>query len=156
MVSPKMIQMIYLLILSAIFNVEVQYKYDKLLYLIAEKESRFQCQVVDPYNITYGKYQVTPHLISTFGYKQPMSCEQQDEMMHKLLKYYEQLLNLKKYEFKYYRGVLLHRTNLLVAMHFAPYGTIRYLETGVDFGNGLVSVSQLLKRYENTNFYDLQ
>jgi hypothetical protein len=156
MVSPKMIQMIYILILKAFFDVEVNYNYDKLLYLIAEKESRFQCQVTDPYNITYGKYQVTPHLVNTFGYQIPMSCEQQDEMMRKLLKYYEQLLNLKKYEFKYYKGVLLHRTNLLVAMHFAPYGTIRYLETGVDFSNGLISVSTLLKRYEQSNFYQLQ
>jgi hypothetical protein len=126
------------------------------MYLIAEKESKFQCQVVDPYNITYGKYQVTPHLIQKLGYKTPMSCDQQDEMMRKLLKYYEQMIDLKKYEFKYHKGVLLHRTNILVAMHFAPYGTIRYLETGVDFGNGLVSVSQLLKRYENTNFYSIQ
>jgi len=148
--------MVLILILRMFLNVELEYNYDKLLHLIAEKESRFQCQVIDPYNITYGKYQVTLHLIQKFGYKQPMTCEQQDEMMKKLLKLYEQMLNIKKYEFKYQKGVLLQRTNLLVAMHFAPYGTIRYLETGVDFGNGLVSVSQLLKRYEHSNFYEVK
>ncbi|MCU0445619.1 MAG: hypothetical protein MUE85_11960 [Microscillaceae bacterium] len=148
--------MLLILILKLVINVELGYNYDKLLYIIAEKESKFQCHVVDPYNITYGKYQVTPHLIQKLGYTQPMSCEKQDEMMRKLVKMYEEMLNVKKYEFKYHKGVLLHRTNLLIAMHFAPYGTIRYLETGVDFGNGLVSVSQLLKRYEHTSFYELQ
>ncbi|NJO02562.1 MAG: hypothetical protein HC880_13530 [Bacteroidia bacterium] len=147
--------MIYLLILKVLLSVELDYNYDKLLYLIAEKESRFQCQVVDPYNITYGKYQITPHLIRKLGYKQPMSCEEQDQLMLKLIKMYEQMLDLPKYEFKYYQGTLLHRTNLLIAMHFAPYGTIRYLETGVDFSNGLISVSGLLKRYESTNFYQI-
>jgi len=135
---------------------EVQYDYDKLLHLIAEKESKFQCQVMDPFNITYGKYQVTPHLIQQFGYTMPMSCESQDQMMRKLLGYYEQILQIEKYEFKYHRGVLLHRTNLLIAMHFAPYGTIRYLETGVDFSNGLVSVSYFLKHYEGDNFYNMR
>lgn len=86
----------------------------------------------------------------------PMTCQQQDQMMQKLLKEYEKMLNVEKYEFKYYKGVLLHRTNLLIAMHFAPYGTIRYLEQGVDFSNGLISVAGLLKRYENTSFYELQ
>ncbi len=156
MVSLKMMQMFYIFLFKVFFNVGVDYNYDKLLYLIAEKESKFQCHVMDPLNITYGKYQVTPHLAQQMGYKIPASCEQQDEMMRKLLKYYEQLLNVEKYEFKYYRGVLLHRTNLLVAMHFAPYGTIRYLETGVDFSNGLVSISYFLKRYEGDNFYDLR
>ena len=134
---------------------EMEYNYDKLMYLIAEKESKFQCQVNDPYNITYGKYQVTPHLASHVGHTIPMSCEEQDKMMNKIVRYYEQLIDVKKYEFKYYKGVLLHRTNILIAMHFAPYGTIRYLETGADFGNGLITVSQLLKRYEYDNFYEL-
>lgn len=148
--------MFYLLLFKLFFNVEPQYNYDKLLHLIAEKESKFQCQVMDPLNITYGRYQVTPHLIQQMGYSMPMGCEQQDQMMRKLLHYYEQLLDVKKYEFKYYKGVLLHRTNLLVAMHFAPYGTIRYLETGVDFSNGLVSISYFLKRYEGDNFYEMR
>ncbi len=148
--------MLYILILKVALSLELDYNYDKLMYLIAEKESRFQCQVVDPYNITYGKYQVTPHLIQKMGYQMPMTCQQQDQMMQKLLKEYEKLLNVEKYEFKYYKGVLLHRTNLLIAMHFAPYGTIRYLEQGVDFSNGLISVAGLLKRYENTSFYELQ
>jgi hypothetical protein len=156
MVSLKMMQMFYLFLFKLFFSVEPQYNYDKLLHLIAEKESKFQCQVVDPLNITYGRYQVTPHLIQQMGFQMPMDCEKQDQMMRKLLGYYEQLLNVEKYEFKYYRGVLLHRTNLLVAMHFAPYGTIRYLETGVDFSNGLVSVSYFLKRYEEDNFYELR
>jgi hypothetical protein len=138
--------MLYILILKIALSTGLDYNYNKLLYVIAEKESRSQCQVVDPYNITYGKYQVTPHLIQKMGYQVPMSCEQQDEIM----------LNIEKYEFKYYKGVLLHRTNLLIAMHFAPYGTIRYLEQGVDFSNGLISVATLLKRYENTTFYELQ
>lgn len=148
--------MLLILVFKLVLNTQLNYNYDKLMYLIAEKESKFQCQVVDPYNITYGKYQVTPHLIQKLGYNTPLSCEQQDQMMRKLLKYYEQMIDFKKYEFKYHKGVLLHRTNILVAMHFAPYGTIRYLETGVDFGNGLISVSQLLKRYEHTNFYTIQ
>ena len=148
--------MILLLIFNVIWGAELNYNYDKLMYLIAEKESKFQCQVIDPYNITYGKYQVTPHLIQKLGYTQPLSCEKQDEMMRKLLKMYEQMIDLKKYEFKYYKGVLLHRTNILIAMHFAPYGTIRYLESGVDFSNGLISVSELLRRYEHINFYELQ
>lgn len=148
--------MLYILILKIALSTGLDYNYNKLLYVIAEKESRSQCQVVDPYNITYGKYQVTPHLIQKMGYQVPMSCEQQDEMMQKLLKKYEIMLNIEKYEFKYYKGVLLHRTNLLLAMHFAPYGTIRYLEQGVDFSNGLISVATLLKRYENTTFYELQ
>jgi hypothetical protein len=139
-----------------LLNVELGYDYNKLTYLIAEKESKFQCHVVDPYNITYGKYQVTPHLIQTNGYQWPMTCEQQDELMLKLIKQYEGMLNIEKYEFKYYKGVLLHRTNLLIAMHFAPYGTIRYLETGVDFSNGLISVSSLLKQYENVTFYKVK
>ena len=148
--------MIYIFLLKALLDVQLNYQYDKLMYLIAEKESRFQCQVVDPYNITYGKYQVTPHLIQKFGYQQPMTCEQQDELMLKLIKMYEEMLHIDKYEFKYYKGTLLHKTNLIVAMHFAPYGTIRYLETGVDIGNGLITVSELLKKYENTSFYELQ
>lgn len=148
--------MLYILVLKLLFNTELNYNYDKLMYVIAEKESKFQCQVVDPYNITYGKYQVTPHLIQKFGYSQPMTCEQQDEMMVKLLKYYEEMLDMEKYEFKYHNGILLHKTNLLIAMHFAPYGTIRYLETGVDFSNGLISVEILLKRYEGMTFYELQ
>ena len=85
-----------------------------------------------------------------------MPCEAQDEMMRKLLAYYETLIDMEKYEFKYHNGVLLQRSNILIAMHFAPYGTIRYLETGVDFSNGLVSVSILLKRYEHLNFYEMQ
>ncbi len=148
--------MIYILIFKVFLNVELDYNYDKLLYLIAEKESRFQCQIWDPYNITYGKYQITPHLIQKFGYEQPMSCEAQDKLMLDLIHMYEKMLDLDKYEFKYLNGILLHRTNLIVAMHFAPYGTIRYLETGVDFSNGLISVSELLKRYEGTNFYQVQ
>ncbi len=148
--------MIYILIFKTLLDVELGYNYDKLLYLIAEKESRFQCQVVDPYNITYGRYQVTPHLIQKLGYQMPMTCEQQDEMMMKLCRYYENLIDLEKYEFKYYQGVLLHKTNIIVAMHFAPYGTIRYLETGVDFSNGLISVSELLQSYEKTNFYEIK
>ncbi len=148
--------MIYILALRALLDMELSYNYDKLLYLIAEKESKFQCQVVDPYNITYGKYQITPHLIQKFGYTQPMTCEQQDELMIKVVQMYEKILDFEKYEFKYHNGILLHRTNLLIAMHFAPYGTVRYLETGVDFGNGLITVSELLKRYEQTNFYAIQ
>jgi len=148
--------MLYILVLRLIFDTQLAYNYDKLMYVIAEKESKFQCQVVDPYNITYGKYQVTPHLIAKLGYSQPMPCEAQDEMMRKLLAYYETLIDMEKYEFKYHNGVLLQRSNILIAMHFAPYGTIRYLETGVDFSNGLVSVSILLKRYEHLNFYEMQ
>lgn len=148
--------MILLFILKVVLNPQLNYDYDKLMYLIAEKESKLQCQVIDPYNITYGKYQVTPHLIQKLGYTQPMTCEQQDEMMLKLLKMYESMIDIPKYEFKHYKGMLLHRTNILIAMHFAPYGTIRYLETGIDFGNGWVSVSELLKRYEHTNFYEIQ
>lgn len=148
--------MLYILIFRLLFNADLSYDYDKLLYLVAEKESRFQCQVMDPYNITYGKYQVTPHLIQKFGYSMPMSCEDQDVLMMKLVKMYENMLDIEKYEFKYHKGVLLQKTNLIVAMHFAPYGTIRYLESGVDFSNGLISVSELLKRYERTNFYEVK
>lgn len=148
--------MIYLLILKAFFFVDMQYNYDKLLYLIAEKESRFQCQIIDPYNVTYGKYQVMPSLAQKMGYQFPLSCEKQDEMMMKLVRMYEELIDIKKYEFKYHKGILLHRTNLIVAMHFAPHGTIRYLETGVDFSNGILSVSGLLKRYEKDTFYELK
>lgn len=148
--------MIYILILKVMLSTELNYNYDKLLYLIAEKESRFQCQVVDPYNITYGKYQVTPHLIRKFGYTQPMTCEEQDELMMKLVSMYERMIDWEKYEFKYYKGTLLHRTNLLISMHFAPYGTLRYLESGVDFSNGLISVSGVLKYYEQTNFYEVK
>ena len=89
--------MIYIFLLKALLDVQLNYQYDKLMYLIAEKESRFQCQVVDPYNITYGKYQVTPHLIQKFGYQQPMTCEQQDELMLKLIKMYEEMLHIVKY-----------------------------------------------------------
>lgn len=151
-----MIQLLYILFLKTFFVVDLNYNYDKLLYIIAEKESKFQCQVMDPYNITYGKYQVTPHLIEKHGYKMPMTCEAQDELMKKLLKMYEDMLQIKKYEFKRHKGVLLHKTNLLIAMHFAPYGTIRYLESGVDFSNGLISVSSLLKQYESKSFYELK
>ena len=148
--------MLYILVFKMLLNVELDYNYSKLMYLIAEKESRFQCQIMDPYNITYGKYQVTPHLIQKHGYSMPMTCEEQDELMLKLCKLYENMLDIEKYEFKYHNGILLHKTNLIVAMHFAPYGTIRYLEEGVDFSNGLISVSELLERYERTNFYELQ
>lgn len=148
--------MLYILVFKMLLDVQLNYNYDKLLYLIAEKESRFQCQITDPYNITYGKYQITPHLIQKNGYTMPMSCEDQDVLMKKLITMYEKMLDIEKYEFKYHNGILLHRTNLIVAMHFAPYGTIRYLEHGVDFSNGLISVSQLLERYERTNFYELQ
>ncbi|GAB4404445.1 MAG: hypothetical protein OHK0053_30000 [Microscillaceae bacterium] len=148
--------MLYILLLKFALSTELSYDYDKLMYLIAEKESRFQCQVVDPYNITYGKYQITPHLIQKMGYSMPLSCAEQDKLMRKVLQHYETLLNIEKYEFKYYKGTLLHRTNLLIAMHFAPFGTIRYLEHGVDFSNGLISVSGLLKRYESTSFYEVQ
>ena len=144
-----------LLLASSNLSHHLEYDYDKLLYVIAEKESRFQCQITDPYNITYGKYQITPHLIQKFGYAIPMPCEDQDVLMRKLLTMYEEMLGLGKYEFKYHKGILLHKTNLLIAMHFAPYGTIRYLETGVDFSNGLVSVSELLKRYESHTFYQI-
>ncbi|MCS6822351.1 MAG: hypothetical protein NZ551_10845 [Microscillaceae bacterium] len=148
--------MIYLILLHFLLGIDLKYDYDRLLYVIAEKESRFQCQVRDPYNITYGKYQITEHLIRTYGYTIPMTCEQQDKLMLKLIDMYEKMLNIEKYEFRYYKGILLHRTNLLIAMHFAPYGTIRYLETGQDFSNGLISVSELLRRYEDYNFYKLQ
>lgn len=158
MVSPKLSVMFFILMLNSLLNLnmDLQYDYDKLLYLIAEKESKFQCQIMDPYNTTYGRYQVTPYLVQKYGYKIPMTCEEQDEMMLKLAKMYEQLLNIKKYEFKYHNGILLHRTNLLVAMHYAPHGTIRYLETGVDFGNGLFTVSDLLRKYESSTFYKLK
>lgn len=134
---------------------KLSYDYAKLMDVIAEKESGFQCQIRDPYNVTYGKYQVMPNVIHDFGYTIPMTCEEQDELMLKLIKMYEEILDVEKYEMKYYKGVLLHKTNLLIAMHFAPYGTVRYLETGVDFSNSILSVSGLLKRYENMPFYKI-
>ncbi|HAS44387.1 MAG TPA: hypothetical protein DCS93_28170, partial [Microscillaceae bacterium] len=103
---------------------------------------------------TYGKYQVTDHLIAANGYKRPMTCEQQDELMRKLIKMYEAMGG--KYEFTYRRGIWLHKTNLVIAMHFAPYGTIKYLEGGEDFSNDLISVSTLLKRYEDVNLYKVK
>lgn len=148
--------MLYIVILKVLLNANTQftYDYDRLMYIIAEKESRFQCQVVDPYGITYGKYQVTDYLIAANGYKRPMTCEQQDELMRKLIKMYEAMGG--KYEFTYRRGIWLHKTNLVIAMHFAPYGTIKYLEGGEDFSNGLISVSTLLKRYEDVNLYKVK
>ena len=145
--------MTYLLLIIKLFCQEPEFNYQELACIIAEKESQFQCQVVDPYNITYGRYQVTPHLIQKMGYYIPRTCEQQDEMIYKLFDLYEDILKIEEWEFKTVHGIFLHKTNLLIAMHFAPYGTLRYLKYGVDFSNGLISVSGLLRRYEKTNLY---
>lgn len=136
-------------------QVEYTYDYDKVMYIIADRESKFQCQVWDTWTgcNTYGKYQVTDYLATTYGKGIPMNCEEQDEMMKKLIVFYESIIDMKKYEFTYHRGVFLTRTNLLIAMHFVPYGTIKYLETGEDYSNGLISVSEILKKYEDADCY---
>lgn len=140
-------------------DIIIGYDYKKLMRQMAHDESRFEetgnCQVYCA--DTYGAYQMSVTFLHKLGYPVPMSCEKQHQAVLDGYKFHLDLIDSyfggrDKWEGKVMQGIFLHKTNVLEAMWGAPYATLKFLKTGVNWGNGYWTVKSLLKKYEEEKY----